>query len=378
MVDFILVSYYWGDKKYQDFARRFRKRCKDLNIPHYIKYIPRFKGKYQEGINYKPTFILNMLDKFPNKNVVYLDIDIYINKYPTLFKKTCADFMCFNWNFDPYVTIDDKIDPYTVETAGGIFYFANNKHSRYLLNIWKKALKMKTYKYSADDRVLAMQIHKHNIVDKLRVQYIPTEYLYIPQFFSKLRLGKKAVFIHDQDITSEEQAKLQDKSRGSRIPRSYKLHKITQDHSKKNIFDQGHSKLNSRLKKSGFNFKTLYSMGNIRLRCSSKGFVHFDPETVTADDILKIWRSHQDKCDVLISKKIQGINCGADIGSNSFSNHKLKLDTLHTKLFLKKNRLNYNMIYEWKKCSEKKLSGLIEIFNNNVSYSLQNRLEKFK
>lgn len=378
MTNFVLVSYYWGDKKYQDFARRFRKRCKELNIPYFIKYMPRFNGKYQEGINYKPSFILSMLDKYPKKNIVYLDIDIYINRYPKLFRSSCADFMCFNWNFDPSVTVDHKIDPYTIETAGGIFYFANNKYSRYLLNLWKNALSLKTYKYSADDRVLAMQIHKNNIVDKLRIQYIPTEYLYIPQYFSKLKLGKTAVFIHDQNITSEEEARLQEKTKSSRIPSSYNLHKITKDHSSKNILDQGYSKLNSRLKKSGFTFKTLYSKDNENYNCESKGFTFFDSKTVTADDILKLWNSHQSKCDVLIANKFTKTSCTGDIGTNSYKNHQIKFDTQHTKLFLRKSRLNYNLIYEWSKSEEKKFRGLINVFNNNVSYSLQNRIEKFK
>jgi hypothetical protein len=372
MPDFILASYYWGNKKYHKFAKRFADRCKLLKIKYHIEYLQAFNNKYQEGINYKPTFICNVLKKFPNQNVVYLDIDIYINKYPTLFMNPYADFMCFNWNFDPYVTVDHKLDPYTIETAGGVFFFSNNKFAKKLLKLWEIALKKKSYNHCADDRVLAMVLYKNNVVDLLRIQSIPTEYLYIPQFFGHLKLHKKAVFIHDQDITTEEEAMLKTKQSKSRIPITYKLDKLTKDHTGKNMLNIGDPKLNLRLKKSGFVLKTLHTHKTDTKSCTSN--IHFDINTVTQSDILQLWK--YSTCAVLISNKNDMITSSADIATNSLKEHELSSNIKKMKLFMKCTPINYNLVHEWNDNKDKSINGLISVFNNNISYLLQNRIAK--
>lgn len=372
---FIIASYYWGNQKYHDFAKTMKQTCKKLGLQSYILYIPRFNGKYQDGINYKPKFILNVLSKFPKHNVLYLDIDLKIKMYPRLFSQTNADFMCFNWNYDPAVTIDEKIDPYIVETAGGIMYFANNPFAKYLLKLWNSALQMPKYKNCADDRVLALVINKHNIIDKLRIEYIPIEYLYIPQFFSHLKL-KHPKIIHDEDITTEEEAQLLQRSKKSRIPREYKLETMTEDYSTKKLVNIGDSLLNSRLKKKGFKFSTLYKLKSNNILCKSRGVVFFNLNKVTSDDVLKLWSSHESRCNILISNKYKKTLCKSDIGCNMLKDHKMRFDKQNIQIYLKYNDLNRHLIYEWKKYGNKDVSGLVDTFNNCPSYGLCNRVSK--
>jgi hypothetical protein len=373
--NFILVSYYWGSEKFHNFAQRLIHQCKKLNINHHIACKKQFNDKYQSAINYKPEFILQMLNKFPKHNILYVDTDLLIKKYPILFEQTTSDFMCFNWNYDPQIIIDKKVDPYLVETSGGIFYFANNLYAKYLLNLWKTALSTDQYKHCADDRVLSLVIYKNKIVEKLRISYIPVEYLYIPQFFSHLKLNKKAVIIHDQNITSEEEAMVLNKSKkSSRIPSKYDLESKTNNYSNGYLLNIGDFNLNKRLKQFGFTFKTLYKLPSSEHICRTKDSVFFDINTVTADDILQLWKNHDSKCDVFIADKYSKIQCKSDIGVNKLKSQKLKINNQKLKIYLKYNQTNYNLIHNWSKNKNKSILGFINEFNTCTSYVTLNRI----
>ena len=159
-MSFIFVTYWWGRGKvctnsqsnysngfkethkpitYDKLASIWKSQMKLLNIPYYIEEIPRFSqsGKYQEGISYKPTFIKKCLNKF-KKPVIYIDLDMKIHQFPSLFKNNFFDFMAFNWNIDPRIT--NRIDYYTMETSGGIFYFNFTKTAIKILDIWIKSM----------------------------------------------------------------------------------------------------------------------------------------------------------------------------------------------------------------------------------------------
>ena len=81
---FVLVSYYWGSEKFQNFAKRLINSCENLHIKHHVVHKKQFDNKYQAAINYKPKFILHMLQKFPKDNILYVDTDLLIKKYPIL------------------------------------------------------------------------------------------------------------------------------------------------------------------------------------------------------------------------------------------------------------------------------------------------------
>ena len=373
---FVLVSYYWGSDKFQNFAKRLINSCENLHIKYHVIHKKQFDNKYQAAINYKPEFILHMLKKFPKDNILYVDTDLLIKKFPILFDETNSDFMCFNWNSDPKIIVDKKIDPFLVETSGGIFFFANNKYAKYLLNLWKDALHTSQYKNCADDRVLALVMYKHNIVEKLRISYIPVEYLYIPQYFSHLKLNKKAFIIHDQNITTEEEALLQNKTVGksSRIPSKYNLDKKTKNYSNGYLLNIGDKNLNKRLKDFGFIFKPIYKSPTYNVVHKSNDIMFFNTSTVTVHDILHLWNNNKLKNDILISNKFKNIHCDSDIGINNLKFHKIEMNLNKLSIYLKFNEINYNLIYYWSKSKDKTIIGLINEFNTCTSYNTLNRI----
>ena len=88
---FVLVSRYWdkpSSYKFKKKANVLANKCKSLNIPFYIEHQPHLaKFKYQHAQNDKPNFILKCLNMFKCP-VLYVDVDLYIHKFPHLFFNT--------------------------------------------------------------------------------------------------------------------------------------------------------------------------------------------------------------------------------------------------------------------------------------------------
>lgn len=196
------------------------------------------KGSYdfrtsQEGMNFKGEFILKMINKY-KKPVVYLDGDMLVHKYPTLFDSQDFDFMLRHWAFDPLDFLNKKsFSPKRFETSGGIMYFNNTTRSKQVLNGWIKLNNQikKAGKPGADDRILTMYLHKFNKLYSCKWLPIPSTYLWLTDKYSTSTFHGKTlpknlhvVIDHPNCLTTEEMAKNQgaimNKS-GSRYPLNY-------------------------------------------------------------------------------------------------------------------------------------------------------------
>jgi hypothetical protein len=230
MAPFVVCTYWWGRGnlstkgiKYEKLAERLAKKCDSLKIKHDIQEILGLeKKKYQHAINHKPIFIKKMVQK--HGSVLYVDIDIDILKYPSLFENEHdADIMLFNWNYDPRVT--NVVDPYILETSGHIMFYKNSQQTMKLLDLWNGCLKKNIN--MADDRILAMVFNKSKALQWCKVDWLPVEYDFIPQYYGHLKI--KPVLVHSGNLTSEEVAS----PNRSRIPSSYNLGKLVR---RRNIY----------------------------------------------------------------------------------------------------------------------------------------------
>lgn len=379
----ILVNYYWGKDAisnngmtYGQLAQRWKTNATKLKIPHYQVYLAKLNGKYQRSINYKATFIKEMMKKFPNHAIVWSDVDMILQKYPSLFDNPYdADFMAFNWNYDPAVVSNKAVDPYIFETNAEIFYFANNKRILQFMNHWESALNSKSYGMCADDRVLAHVFHKHNMDQHLRCHWLPVEYLYIPQYFSHLKLEKSAVIIHDCDITSEEDAHKKGAAL-DRIPHDYNLQRRVRDQKKKNIHTFLHpheKKLAQRMKAYGFTFTHRYTTPKFNAVCKSP------TQTIklsNPNDILNVWKNHASQCNIIVGKEVnaQNVPDDTDLYTPHIKNRTLHFPTKDAVLYLKKSNGTTQIVREWKNSKDHSLKSLANIFNKNISHYLNLRI----
>lgn len=379
MNNFVFCTYHWG-QKYKEKANKWIQNCKKVKVEFHIEEISEFDkpNYYQKGINYKPTFIKRMLEKYPGKGIVYMDVDMVLNKYPLLFENANdVDFMCFNWNFEPKVINNSCIDPFTLETAGGLFFFNDTKPSKVLLSLWERNIKTKQYANKADDRVLAIVFKDFKCLHKVRCQWLPIEYFYIPQYFSHLKLGKDAVIVHPDDITPEEEAH----KKGAdinRIPKKYTLQRSVRDRRHLKLTEQpGDSKsLNKRLKLSGFKFDHYYKLPTNVYKCTTKGTLKILPHA-SPNDILKIWNELKEVCDIGIGKVVSK-KSEFDVRTNLFDSKtgklKMKRDAF---IYMKKNNGTYNLVKQWYKQHKKgtnPMQSFMKTFNENASHQLGLRI----
>jgi hypothetical protein len=379
---YILVNYYWGSNvvsnnglTFGELAKRWKSNAEKLKIPHYIVYLPKLNGKYQRGINYKATFIKSMMKKFPGYAIVWSDVDMIFQKYPLLFENPYnVDFMAFNWNYDPAVVSNNAVDPYIFETNAEIFYFANNSRIYKFIDIWENALSSKVYGMCADDRILALMFHKYNMDKYLRCHWLPVEYLYIPQYFSHLKLENKAVIIHDSDLTTEEDAHKKGASK-NRIPKDYNLQHKVRDQKHKMMYaptsphEQG---LMKRMKKYGFQFIHKYKTSQFNAICKNpKQYVHLsDPE-----DIINLWKSHAHNCNVIVGKEYsKKIPFDTDIYTPHINGKKIKFPTKNAILYLHKSDGTIQLVKEWLNTKDKSIHSLANVFNNNINHYLNLRI----
>lgn len=221
---YLLISRWWGkpNSKYAKFANRWLKQCKQLKLNCFLKEEQQYLNhKYQIGLNDKAKFILETLLKY-KKPVVYTDVDMKIHRKPNIFKnKDRADFMCFNWNFEPRVT--DVIDPRICETSSGLLYFNYSAKAIRLLRLWIQYIKKKSNYLRADDRILTMCLFQTKALKWLKTKWLPYEYYHLPGYFEE---RPKPVVISHPHMLTDENVATKDSHIKNRVPKGYS--KVTQ------------------------------------------------------------------------------------------------------------------------------------------------------
>lgn len=282
-MDFIVVTYWWGDGfcentrknymtnnmnakplKYSQMVNRLSRQCAKHGLLFDAEKVE--STHYQKSISYKAEFIEKMLNKW-RRPVLYLDCDMQIHKCPTIFSGGLYDFMAFNWNGDPRVSLYSPVlfDWNILETSGGMMYFNYTKGALRLISAWKKLLQADPNK--ADDRLLSMAFKQSNAVDYLRYYWVPMEYFYIPQYYHLPQ--RNIVISHSYSLTDEKEAKKMAGTR-NRIPKEYhtmvakhaKHHKYVVESNRNENILQAIKHRNKAMKRHGIDY-TLYNSDSV-------------------------------------------------------------------------------------------------------------------
>jgi len=86
--NFLIVAYFTTGTLYEIEVKRLIQSCLRFKVPYYVKPISDL-GSWYLNTQYKPRFLRDMLEKFPNKSLVYLDVDAEFLQYPQLFETYC-------------------------------------------------------------------------------------------------------------------------------------------------------------------------------------------------------------------------------------------------------------------------------------------------
>lgn len=212
-----------------EMIREWEAKCEAAGV-NYVQINTEFERQdYQNAINGKPLFIKKILDAVAPRGVLYIDGDMWINKYPHIFDMDNVDFMARNWNIDcrsklgaiekPYY------DPYTFETSGGTMFFGNTKIARDLLDKWERASAKQIGK--ADDRILSQVFTTSSLIYEVNTIGLPIEYLWLTGDYNKYLKDEKdpssvkyAYIEHPLCLTGEDRATSQGAS-NNRMPDGY-------------------------------------------------------------------------------------------------------------------------------------------------------------
>ena len=265
--NFVIITYWWGRNnlnvntqkpcrdelvqgqeptkkpiKFELMIEQWKASCEKVQCNYLVQEYPEFAipGGYQMAINAKPLFIKKALESVGNRAVVYIDGDMSVNKYPSIFDMKNIDFMARGWNIDPrgnmhYLSKMKPIcfDPFTFETSGGTMYFGNTPDGHNLLKMWHHASSLKQNIGKADDRILSLLITSKQLYIKMNILQLPIEYLWLTdnytpenkenQYLNRVHYDKDAImFEHAACLTSEERAKKQGAA-ADRQPKLYDL-----------------------------------------------------------------------------------------------------------------------------------------------------------
>jgi len=250
---FVVITYWWGrgnsnkntqrpcpedvepgsnklDKKpmtYDTMIDNWVESCTAANCNYLVVEYPEFaqKGMYQVAINFKPEFILKALDACKPRNVVYIDGDMKILKYPCAFDVDDVDFMAISWNSDVRMCYKcECYDPYVLEISGGTIYFGQGYWARFLLQHWIDEIKK--YPKKAEDRVISLLFNNRELLAQTNIIQLPIEYLWLTMAYDESIVDKsfdrKDITIeHPECLTGEDRAGAMGAD-ANRVPESYR------------------------------------------------------------------------------------------------------------------------------------------------------------
>lgn len=208
---FIVCAFFTpSHMRYYKFAQRFLSSCKKFNLPCCIYLLPDIHRSISlsgcDDLAFtKANFIAYNLERFPEKNILYIDIDILFVEYPEIFaeiSRTSYDFAIYNWlsdlnnaTFPPLLEkigdkiIDSELHMYAshilhyctdqLMCSGGVQFYRNCLQSKYFLKAWQNIISKNPY--CADDECLD---YAYNNLDsssiKLQPLWLEMSYLRLP------------------------------------------------------------------------------------------------------------------------------------------------------------------------------------------------------
>lgn len=202
--NFIIVAYFTRGSIYEDHVKNLVQSLKVFNLPYEVVPITN-RGNWYKNMQYKPTFLRQMLEKYSPYSIVYVDADAVFYRYPDFFNELERDLT----DVDIAVHVLDhskrgrkKCAP---ELLSGTIFVRNSKNSSIILREWVNECRRDPNLW--DQRALATVLQRHPFYE------LPEEYCAI---FDYMRDVKNPVIKHFQ---ASREVRAQEKKKVRRKPR---------------------------------------------------------------------------------------------------------------------------------------------------------------
>ena len=165
---FIVCAMFTEHKpKYMQYANRLINSCEKFKLPYILYVVPMIHKSIspigQDDLTYtKSNFILFNMQRFPEKNILYVDIDVSFIEYPRIISEISAsiyDFGIYNWLNDQhneaYIPLSgslmagdiyssfyrfshhiDLYDTQQLICSGAVQFYKNSNSAKTLLKSW--------------------------------------------------------------------------------------------------------------------------------------------------------------------------------------------------------------------------------------------------
>lgn len=130
----LFIGFYTKNTGYEEEARRLSFSLRKFGLEYELVGIED-SGDWITNDNYKLTLIENMMEKYPGRDLVYLDADAVVMKYPELFENIDQDIgiVYLDWN-----SINSRYD--RKDYLAGTIYIKSTPGGRTFVNVWRKIL----------------------------------------------------------------------------------------------------------------------------------------------------------------------------------------------------------------------------------------------
>jgi hypothetical protein len=169
----ILVSLYTIDTPYEEKIKELKSTIKNRKID-YCLFGKLPLGDWRKNLNHKSGIILKAMEMFPCKDIVFVDADAKVNKYPVLFDRLSKEKQaniaaCFH-------EYKESVSPGSL--LSGTLWIKNCKKSKGLIMRWHEiGLKNEKIRHQ---HCLRLAIDEFNMDSSfLQIYRLPTEYTYI-------------------------------------------------------------------------------------------------------------------------------------------------------------------------------------------------------
>lgn len=184
----LIIGYYTINTPYEKEKDKLIESLKKFNYEFYIKGINNL-GDWNLNTKYKAKFILECLLKYPNKKLLYLDVDAIVLKPLDFFVNFSADISMrvedWKWRKNEYLS--------------GTIYLESNQKTIDIVNEWID-LNEKTIHDSKqlEQWNLGIIIDKYKDTNKLIFKNLPPEYTYIFDLTKVKYPNLVPIIIHNQ------------------------------------------------------------------------------------------------------------------------------------------------------------------------------------
>lgn len=177
----LYIGYYTRGSAYEREAALWRTVLDTLGLEHHCQPIDD-QGSWLKNVQYKARFVREMLDKYPNDRLCYIDVDAVVITRPIFLETLPCDIAASRYN---------------TELLGGTIVVGNSPLARQTVDKWcefteRYTAKLPDGREAWDQRLLDMAIRE---VQPVFHQLAP-EYCWMPELSQRLYPDSRPIIMH--------------------------------------------------------------------------------------------------------------------------------------------------------------------------------------